>query len=64
MDDAKKIEPHIRSKAIVLGGGFVGIKAAYGLIERNIGVTVVISSRYPLSMIVDEKTGSVYRERS
>ncbi len=57
MDDAKKIEPHIRSKAIVLGGGFVGIKAAYGLIERHMGVTVVISSRYPLSMIVDEKTG-------
>ena len=57
MDDAKKIEPHIRSKAIVLGGGFVGIKAAIGLMERNIGVTVIISSGYPLSMIVDEKTG-------
>jgi nitrite reductase (NADH) large subunit len=58
MDDAKKIEPHIRNKAIVLGGGFVGIKAAFGLMERNIGVTVVISSGYPLSMIVDEETGS------
>lgn len=57
MDDAKKIEPHLRNKAIVLGGGFVGIKAAFGLMERNIGVTVVISSGYPLSMIVDERTG-------
>jgi NAD(P)H-nitrite reductase large subunit len=57
MDDAKKIEPHIRNKAIVLGGGFVGIKAAFGLMERNIGVTLVISSGYPLSMIVDGKTG-------
>jgi nitrite reductase (NADH) large subunit len=57
MDDAKKIEPHIRSRAVVLGGGFVGIKAAYGLIGRHIGVTVVISSQYPLSMILDEKTG-------
>jgi nitrite reductase (NADH) large subunit len=56
MDDAKKIEPHLRSKAIVLGGGFVGIKAASGLTERNIGVTVVIGSRYPLSMIADEET--------
>lgn len=56
MDDAKKIEPHLRSKAIVLGGGFVGIKAAAGLTERNIGVTIVIGSRYPLSMIADEQT--------
>jgi nitrite reductase (NADH) large subunit len=56
MNDAKKIEPHLRSKAIVLGGGFVGIKAASGLTERNIGVTVVIGSRYPLSMIADEET--------
>jgi len=58
MNDAKKIEPHIRSSVIILGGGFVGIKAAFGLMQRNIGVTIVISSGYPLSMIVDEKTGS------
>jgi len=57
LDDAKKIEPHIRSRAIILGGGFVGIKAAFGLIERNIGITIVIASQYPLSMIADEKTG-------
>jgi nitrite reductase (NADH) large subunit len=56
MDDAKKIGPHLRSRAIVLGGGFVGIKAASGLTERNVGVTVVIGSRYPLSMIADEET--------
>jgi nitrite reductase (NADH) large subunit len=56
MDDAKKIEPHLKSKAIVLGGGFVGIKSASGLIERNIAVTVVIGSGYPLSMIADEET--------
>jgi NAD(P)H-nitrite reductase large subunit len=57
LDDAKKIGPHLRNKVIVLGGGFVGIKAALGLMERDVGVTVVISSGYPLSMIVDEKTG-------
>ena len=27
------------------------------MLERNVGVTMVISSGYPLSMIVDEKTG-------
>jgi len=56
MNDAKKIEPHLRNKAIVLGGGFVGIKAASGLVERDIKTTVVIGSGYPLSMIADEKT--------
>ena len=57
LDDAKKIQPHLRSRAIVLGGGFVGIKASFGLIQRKIGVTMVISSGYPLSMIVDRETG-------
>jgi nitrite reductase (NADH) large subunit len=57
MNDAKKIEPHIRSRAVVLGGGFVGIKAAYGLGMRKIGVTIVITSHYPLSMMADEETG-------
>jgi nitrite reductase (NADH) large subunit len=56
LNDAKKIESHLRSKAIVLGGGFVGIKAASGLVERNIAVTAVIGSQYPLSMIADEET--------
>ena len=56
MDDAKKIGPHVKRKAIVLGGGFVGMKTASGLTERGIGVTVVIGSRYPLSMVADEET--------
>lgn len=56
LDDAKKIEQYIKDKAIVLGGGFVGIKTAYGLFERNIKVTMIISSPYPLSMVLDERT--------
>jgi nitrite reductase (NADH) large subunit len=59
MDDAKKIEPHLRSRAIILGGGFIGVKAALGLIERSIATTIVIASRYPLSMIADETTGRI-----
>jgi len=59
MDDAKKIEPHLRSSAIVLGGGFIGVKAALGLLERSIATTIVIASRYPLSMIADETTGRI-----
>lgn len=56
IDDAKKVEQYIRKKATVVGGGLVGIKTAYSLVERNTKVTMIISSPYPLSMILDEKT--------
>lgn len=57
MDDAKKIQPHLKNKAVIVGGGFVGIKAAIGMLERKIDTTLVIASQYPASMIADEATG-------
>ena len=57
IDDARKIAPFIKEKAIVLGGGFVGIKTALGLLERKTMVGMIISSAYPLSMVLDEGTG-------
>ena len=43
--------------ALVLGGGLVGFKAAYGLIKRGIPTTMLITSDYPLAMQVDETAG-------
>jgi len=54
LDDAKKIADKTKGKAVVLGGGFVGIKTAYGLLERNIKTDMVITSPYPLAMVLDE----------
>ncbi len=54
LDDAKKIADTTKGKAVVLGGGFVGIKTAYGLLERNIKTDMVITSPYPLAMVLDE----------
>lgn len=48
--------------ALVLGGGLVGFKAAYGLLRRKIKVTMLIRSGYPLSMQVDETAGSMITE--
>ncbi len=45
------------TKALVLGGGLVGFKAAYGLLKRGIRVTMLITSGYPLAMQVDETAG-------
>lgn len=43
--------------ALVLGGGLVGFKAAYGLLKRGLRVTMLITSGYPLAMQVDETAG-------
>ena len=48
--------------ALVLGGGLVGFKAAYGLMRRGLNVTMLIRSGYPLSMQVDEAAGQMVRE--
>jgi nitrite reductase (NADH) large subunit len=44
-------------RAVVLGGGLVGFKAAYGLLRRGLSVTMLITSGYPLSMQVDQTAG-------
>ncbi len=46
-------------KALVLGGGLVGFKAAYGLLQRGLDVTMLITSGYPLSMQVDNTAGEM-----
>lgn len=45
--------------ALVLGGGLVGFKAAYGLLSRGKKVTMLIRSGYPLSFQVDEAAGEI-----
>ena len=61
-----RTETHVRQmlaglsdvrRALVLGGGLVGFKAAYGLLRRGIPVTMLIRSGYPLSMQVDSEAG-------
>lgn len=46
-------------RALVLGGGLVGFKAASGLLHRGIDVTMLIRSGYPLSLQVDEIAGGM-----
>lgn len=44
-------------EALVLGGGLVGFKAAYGLMHRGAKVTMLIKSGHPLSMQLDPTAG-------
>lgn len=66
-----RTEGHVRSmldalpkvrRALVLGGGLVGFKAAYGLLRRGIAVTLLIRSGHPLSLQVDATAGGMIRE--
>ena len=57
MDDANKIAAAVKDRAVVAGGGFIGIKTAYGFIARNVATEMVIASLYPLAMVLDEASG-------
>ncbi len=49
-------------RALVLGGGLVGFKAAYGLMRRGLRVTMLIRSPHPLTMQVDAAAGAMIRQ--
>jgi nitrite reductase (NADH) large subunit len=48
---------------LVLGGGLVGFKAAYGLLKRGLKPIMLITSGYPLSMQVDEVVGKLILDK-
>ena len=47
---------------LVLGGGLVGFKAAYGLLKRGLKPTMLITSGHPLSMQLDGAAGRIVLE--
>lgn len=55
IEDARKIETLAAGKGIVAGGGFVGLKTAYGLKERGLEVKMVVSSPHLLSMVMNDR---------
>jgi nitrite reductase (NADH) large subunit len=63
--DAKEIEgllPVIKT-ACVLGGGLIGLKAAYALKKRNIDVKVIIKSKQVLSQMLDFQAAGFVQKR-
>ncbi len=50
-------------RVAVLGGGLVGLKAAYGLRERGLEVSVLVRSPHLMSQVVDARAGELIRER-
>ena len=65
MKDTKEIMGllPVTSAASVLGGGLVGLKAAYGLKKRNVAVKVVVKSRQILSQMLDFTAAGLVQKR-
>ncbi len=63
--DAKDIEGSllITRSACVLGGGLVGLKAAYGLKKRGLDVKVIVKSRQILSQMLDFDAACFLQQR-
>lgn len=65
MKDAKDIEGllPVTKTACVLGGGLIGLKAAYGLKKRNVDVKVIIKSKQVLSQMLDFEAAAMVQKR-
>jgi NAD(P)H-nitrite reductase large subunit len=61
LDDAKKISAVLKEtqRAVVIGGGLIGLKTAEALKKRKIEVTVVELADYILSLTLDETAASI-----
>jgi NAD(P)H-nitrite reductase large subunit len=61
LEDVKKILSALKDvkKAVVIGGGLIGLKAAEALKKRNVEVTIVELTEHILSLTLDETASSI-----
>ena len=59
LEDLEEIEKHLAParRAVVLGGGNVGLQTCEALLSRGVTVTVVVTSPHLLSQMVDAEAG-------
>ena len=66
IDDAVQIQQHIRRRrcrtAVVVGGGLLGLEAAYYLAQLDVRVLVLDRGPWPLSRQLDEHAGALLWE--
>jgi len=49
-------------EAVILGGGLIGLRAAYALLKRGVKVTVVVKSPYVLSQIIAREDAEIVQK--
>ncbi len=65
VEDAKGIISSSRAadRAVIVGGGLIGMKAAYGLNKRGLKVKLVVSSNRVLSQMIDLDASNILRSK-
>jgi NAD(P)H-nitrite reductase large subunit len=66
LDDAKAIDQYLSrrvERAVVIGGGLIGVSAAEALTKRGLEVTIVEMKERILNTILDEETSALAAER-
>lgn len=60
----KSVDPDIRrgGSAIVLGGGFIGLKTAYGLWKQKLKVTVIEKLNHLMPRMIDQKASAIFQK--
>jgi len=66
LTDARALEAVARpgAKAVVLGGGLIGVKAAHALIERGVEVAIVELGKSLMPLALDEVSGRIVSENA
>lgn len=63
IDDALEIRRHVRRpgvrRAIVIGGGLLGLEAAYHLVQTGLRVWIVGRGKWPADRQLDERAGGI-----
>ncbi|MFH1578336.1 MAG: FAD-dependent oxidoreductase [Candidatus Omnitrophota bacterium] len=53
----------VSSSSCILGGGLIGLKAAYGLWKRKQELKVIVKSKYILSQMIDQAAADLFMKR-
>ena len=65
LDDAKAIDeflkecPERKIRAVVIGGGLIGVSAAEALVKRGVEVTIVEMKKHVLNTILDDEASAL-----
>jgi len=65
VEDAKKVDAAISpdGEAVILGGGLIGLKAAFALLARKMKTTVVLKSKSVLSQMIDFNAAQLVQKK-
>ncbi len=65
LDDCEAISNHATEcdRAVVLGGGLLGLEAAYGLLKHGLEVTIVEMAAYPMAAQLDAVAGDLLQRK-